>query len=179
MHGERIPIIEMQGQLLVSVQRELSDVDALALQDDILERLRDTGAHGVILDVTGVEVVDSYIGRVLNDVGHSAASMGADTVLVGLRPAVALTLVDMGVELNRLKAELTLDRALERLRSKQRAPTEGRGTPRLARHARLAPSAEEPSESGDEAKGGLPSRPWGADALAHPSRPVRTRPLAR
>jgi rsbT antagonist protein RsbS len=121
MHGERIPIIEMRGQLLVSVQRELSDVDALALQDDILARLRETSAKGVILDVTGVEIVDSYIARVFNDIGSSASSMGAQTVLVGLRPAVAMTLVEMGVELNRVFAELTLDRALERLEGRARS----------------------------------------------------------
>ena len=114
---ERIPIIEMRGQLLVSVQRELSDVDAVALQDDILARLRETGAGGVILDVTGMEIVDSYIARVFNDVGSSAASMGARTVLVGLRPAVAMTLVEMDVELTRVRSELTLDRALTYLES--------------------------------------------------------------
>ncbi|HEY3446535.1 MAG TPA: STAS domain-containing protein [Myxococcales bacterium] len=126
LRKERIPIIEMRGQLLVSVQRELNDVDAVALQDDILARLRETGARGVILDVTGMEIVDSYIARVFNDVGSSAASMGARTVLVGLRPAVAMTLVEMDVELTRVRSELTLDRALSFLeRDEQRGRSAG------------------------------------------------------
>jgi rsbT antagonist protein RsbS len=146
--NDRIPIIEMKGQLLVSVQRELTDVDALALQDDILLRLRETGAHGVILDVSGVEIVDSYIARVFNDVGTSAASMGARTVLVGLRPAVAMTLVEMDVELTRVRSELTLDRALAWLeetapRAKARLPgADGKDAPPLKPgHAPLAKAA--------------------------------------
>ena len=136
---DRIPIIEMRGQLLVSVQRELSDVDAVALQDDILARLRETGAHGVILDVSGVEIVDSYIARVFNDVGSSAASMGARTVLVGLRPAVAMTLVDMDVELTRVRSELTLDRALAFLEKQPGRSAPARADP--AKPGAAAPAA--------------------------------------
>ena len=115
MNSDPIPIAEVRGQLLISVQRELSDVDAVRLQQDILDRLRATGASGVVLDLSGVEVVDSYIARVFNDIGTAATTMGALAVLVGLRPAVALTLVEMDVELTSLRSELTLDRALETL----------------------------------------------------------------
>lgn len=113
---ERIPIIEVGGQLLISVQRELNDVDAVALQNDILSRLRESDARGVLLDVSGVDVVDSYIARVFNDIGSSTTSMGATTILVGLRPGVAMTLVEMGVELSRVRSALTLDLAMAMLR---------------------------------------------------------------
>jgi rsbT antagonist protein RsbS len=128
---ERVPIIETRGRLLVSVQKELSDVEALRLQDDILGRLRESPCDGVILDVSGVEVVDSYIARLFNDIGQSARSMGARTVLVGLRPAVAMTLVEMDVELTRVRTELDLDRALEYLEERRMEDNQKRFRGRL------------------------------------------------
>lgn len=125
MEHQRIPVIEMRGHLLVSIQRELNDVDALSLQDDLLQRLRESECHGVILDVLGVQIVDSYIARVLNDIGASARSMGARTVLVGLKPAVAMTLVEMDVELANLHAEMTLDRAIAYLEGAAAGPRPG------------------------------------------------------
>ncbi|MBI5546983.1 MAG: STAS domain-containing protein [Deltaproteobacteria bacterium] len=130
METERIPLLEMNGNLLVSIQRELSDVDALTLQNDILQRLRESGSRGVLLDVSGIEVVDSFIARVFNDIGCAAAALGAQAVLVGLRPAVAVTLVEMDVELGRIRTALTLERALALLGRTPKGPAPSRREPR-------------------------------------------------
>lgn len=80
-----------------------------------MDRVRESGAKGVVLDVSGVEIIDSYITRILNDIGRSVRFMGADCYLVGVRPAVAMTLVEMGVELDAVQTALNLDLALARL----------------------------------------------------------------
>lgn len=80
-----------------------------------MDRVRESGAKGVVLDVSGVEIIDSYITRILNDIGRSVRFMGADCYLVGVRPAVAMTLVEMGVELDSVQTALNLDLALARL----------------------------------------------------------------
>lgn len=80
-----------------------------------MDRVRESGARGVVLDVSGVEIIDSYITRILNDIGRSVRFMGADCYLVGVRPAVAMTLVEMGVELDSVQTALNLDLALARL----------------------------------------------------------------
>lgn len=80
-----------------------------------MDRVRESGAKGVVLDVSGVEIIDSYITRILNDIGRSVRFMGADCFLVGVRPAVAMTLVEMGVELDSVQTALNLDLALARL----------------------------------------------------------------
>jgi rsbT antagonist protein RsbS len=100
---------------LVSIQIELHDRLALDLQAALMERVRESGAKGVVLDVSGVEIIDSYITRILNDIGRSVRFMGADCFLFGVRPAVAMTLVEMGVELDAVETALNLDLALARL----------------------------------------------------------------
>ncbi len=115
-HGEQsVPIIQIRNCLLVSIQIELHDRLALDLQAALMERVRESGAKGVVLDVSGVEIIDSYITRILNDIGRSVRFMGADCYLVGVRPAVAMTLVEMGVELDAVETALNLDLALARL----------------------------------------------------------------
>jgi len=114
--GEQVvPIIQIRNCLLVSIQIELHDRLALDLQAALMERVRESGAKGVVLDVSGVEIIDSYITRILNDIGRSVRFMGADCFLVGVRPAVAMTLVEMGVELDAVETALNLDLALARL----------------------------------------------------------------
>ena len=110
-----LPIIEIRGFLLVSIQTELHDRLALELQTALMERVRALGVKGVILDVSWVEVIDSYITRILNDIGKSVRFMGAACYMVGIRPAVAMTLVEMGVELDAVSTALNLDLALEKL----------------------------------------------------------------
>jgi rsbT antagonist protein RsbS len=112
---QTIPIIQIRSCLLVSIQTELHDRLALELQESIMERVRLTDAKGVILDVSAVEVIDSYITRILNDIGKSVRFMGAVCYIVGIRPAVAMTLIEMGVELDSVNTALTLDLALEKL----------------------------------------------------------------
>ncbi|HVR11857.1 MAG TPA: STAS domain-containing protein [Thermoanaerobaculia bacterium] len=112
---QELPIIKIRSCLLVSIQTELHDRLALELQTALMERVRSLGVKGVILDVSWVEVIDSYITRILNDIGKSVRFMGADCYMVGIRPAVAMTLVEMGVELDAVSTALSLDAALERL----------------------------------------------------------------
>lgn len=113
MATQSIPIIEMKGCLLVSIQHELDDVEALQLQNDILNKLKVSGAGGLILDLSGVEVVDSFIARVFDDIARAAFALGAISFIAGFQPSVAMTLVDMGIELNHIKTVLTLDDALK------------------------------------------------------------------
>ena len=116
---QELPIIQIRNCLLVSIQTELHDRLALELQTALMERVRSLGVKGVILDVSWVEVIDSYITRILNDIGKSVRFMGADCYMVGIRPAVAMTLVEMGVELDAVSTALSLDAALERLELRQ------------------------------------------------------------
>jgi rsbT antagonist protein RsbS len=110
-----LPIIQIRNCLLVSIQTELHDQLALNLQASLMERVRNTGARGIILDVSAVEIIDSYITRILNDIGKSVRYRGAECYIVGIRPAVAMTLIEMGVELDAVNTALNLDLALEKL----------------------------------------------------------------
>ena len=116
---QELPIIQIRSCLLVSIQSELHDRLALELQTRLMERVRALGVRGVILDVSWVEVIDSYITRILNDIGKSVRFMGADCYMVGIRPAVAMTLVEMGVELDAVSTALSLDAALEKLEQRR------------------------------------------------------------
>jgi rsbT antagonist protein RsbS len=112
---QELAIIQIKNCLLVSIQTELHDRLALNLQAAIMERVRAVGARGIILDVSAVEIIDSYITRILNDIGKSVRYMGAECFIVGIRPAVAMTLIEMGVELDSVNTALNLDLALEKL----------------------------------------------------------------
>lgn len=113
--NHELPIIQIRGCLLVSIRSELHDRLALDLQSALAEEVRTHGVRGVILDVSWVQVIDSYITRILNDIGRSVRLMGAACYMVGIRPAVAMTLVEMGVELDAVATALNLDAALEKL----------------------------------------------------------------
>src|ERR1700687_2001267 len=112
---QELPIISIRGCLLVSIQTELHDRLALELRSALMERVRTQRVRGVILDVSWVEVIDSYITRILNDIGKSVRFMGAECFIVGIRPAVSMPLIEMGVELDSVHTALNLDLALERL----------------------------------------------------------------
>jgi len=112
----KIPILKIEDFLLVSVQTELHDKMAEELQKDIVEKLAQTNARGVLIDVTSLDVVDSFLGRLIGDTANMTRIMGARTVLVGLQPAVAITLVEFGVELKGVHTALNMDKGLQWLR---------------------------------------------------------------
>ena len=112
----RVPIIRVGDNLIATVQEDLLDHDALALQTDLGEALERTGARGVLIDMSVVETVDSFLGRLLNEVAVGARLLGAHTVVVGIQPAVAITLVELGLELKGIHTALDTDRGLALLR---------------------------------------------------------------
>ena len=122
---ERIPILKMGDLLLVSIQVDMHDQLALALQDDLTEKISKTGAHGVLIDISAVEVVDSFIGRMIANIAGMARILDARTVLVGMQPAVAITLVELGLTLPGVQTALDVERGMALLRSdRQRAATQ-------------------------------------------------------
>ena len=114
----RIPILALGDILLTSIQSDITDEHAVTLQNDILERLRQSRARGVILDITALDIVDSYMARILSETVQMAQLMGGDVVITGMNPMVALTLVEMGRELMRGMAALTLEQGVEKLRAR-------------------------------------------------------------
>jgi rsbT antagonist protein RsbS len=112
----RIPVIKVGDVLIASVQEELRDRDALELQADLIGTLERTGARGVLIDVSVVATVDSFLGRLLNDIAVGARLMGAVTVVVGIQPAVAITLVELGLELRGVYTASTPEKGLALLR---------------------------------------------------------------
>ncbi len=117
---ERIPILRIGDTLLVSVQGELSDSRALALQADLTERVTQTRARGVLLDISAVHLVDSFIGRVITESAAMAQLLNAATVVVGMRPAVAITLVELGLSLPGVHTAQNVQTGLELLRRERK-----------------------------------------------------------
>jgi rsbT antagonist protein RsbS len=117
---ERIPILKMGDLLLVSIQVDMHDQLALALQDDLTEKISRTGARGVLIDISAVEVVDSFIGRMIANIAAMARILDARTVLVGMQPAVAITLVELGLTLPGVHTALDVERGMAMLRSDRR-----------------------------------------------------------
>src|SRR4029079_6248212 len=120
---DRIPILKLGDLLLVTIQVDMHDQLALALEDDLGQRIVETGAHGVLIDISSVELVDSFIGRMLGNIAAMARVLDAITVVVGMRPAVAITLVDLGLSLPQIRTALDVDAGvalLERLLIAQR-----------------------------------------------------------
>ena len=109
---ERIPIYKIGTNLLVSIQIDLSDRDALTLQDDLSNKIVETRAHGVVIDISALEVVDSFIGRMLSTIASVSRVLDARTVVVGMRPAVAITLVELGLSLPGVETALDVERGL-------------------------------------------------------------------
>ena len=109
---ERIPIYKIGAILLVSIQTDLQDQDALNLQDDLSNKVVVTGARGVVIDISALEVVDSFIGRMLSNIAGVSRVLDARTIVVGMRPAVAITLVELGLSLPGVETALDVERAL-------------------------------------------------------------------
>lgn len=111
----RVPIIRVGDILLATIQEDLHDSDALAMQEALTTQLERTGARGVLLDFTTVQTVDSFLGRMLNDVVAAIRLLGATTVVVGIQPAVAVTLVELGLELKGIQTALDAERGMRLL----------------------------------------------------------------
>ena len=114
---ERIPILKMGDFLLVTIQVDMHDRLAVSLQDDLTERIVKTGAHGVLIDISSLEVVDSFIGRMLANIAAMSRVLDAETVIVGMQPAVAITLVELGLALRGVRTALNVEKGMELLRA--------------------------------------------------------------
>jgi rsbT antagonist protein RsbS len=112
---DRIPILRMGKVLLVTIQVDMQDQTALALQDDLAGKVVSTGATGVLIDISALEMVDSFIGRMLASISGITRVLDAATVVVGMKPAVAITLVELGLSLAGVKTALTVERGMQLL----------------------------------------------------------------
>ena len=114
----RVPIIHISNTLIATVHEELIDRDALALQDDLCKAIERTGAHGVLIDLSVVETLDSFLGRLLHDIARQARLLGAETVVVGMQPPVAITLVELGLEMKGVRTALNVEKGMALLRQR-------------------------------------------------------------
>ena len=112
---ERIPILKMGNLLLVTIQVDMHDRLAMTLQDDLTTRIVKDRAKGVLIDISALDLVDSFIGRMINNIAAMAKILDADTVLVGMQPAVAITLVELGLTLEGVKTALNVERGMTML----------------------------------------------------------------
>jgi rsbT antagonist protein RsbS len=129
----RVPILKYHDLLLTSVQVDLTDQEALDFQEDVLNRVQQCDSAGLVVDITGVDVVDSFMARVLNDTSQMVRLLGCEVVLCGVRPAVALTLMQMGRELIGVRTALNLEQGIDKVNA-------------LIRERTARPAAVEPAK---------------------------------
>lgn len=115
---DRIPILRMGNFLLVTIQIDLYDRLAINLESDLVNMVNKTQAKGVLIDISALSIVDSFMGRILGNIGNMARIMDAETVVVGMQPAVAITLVELGLELKGVHTALNVVKGMELLRNK-------------------------------------------------------------
>ena len=113
---DRIPILKIGDVLLVTIQVDMHDQLASALEEDLTSRIVSSGARGVLIDISALEIVDSFIGRMLDNIAAVSRVLDASTVVVGMRPAVAITLVELGLSLTGVKTALDVDRGMTLIR---------------------------------------------------------------
>ena len=111
----KIPILQLKDLLLSSIQVDLTDQDALDFQADVLTKVSETGAKGLLIDITALDVVDSFMARILNDTANMVQLLGTEAVICGMQPAVAITLVEMGRELIGVQTALNLDQGIDKI----------------------------------------------------------------
>ena len=114
---EHIPVLKMGAYLLVTIQVDMHDRLAMTLQDDLMARIVSARAKGVLIDISALEMVDSFIGRMLGEIASMSRILDAETVVVGMRPAVAITLVELGLSLTGVRTALNIERGMDLLRS--------------------------------------------------------------
>ena len=115
---ERIPILRMGKFLLVTIQIDLYDRLATTLESDLIRMVNKTGSRGVLIDISALSIVDSFMGRILGNIGSMSKIMDAETVVVGMQPAVAITLIELGLELKGVHTALNVERGMELLKEK-------------------------------------------------------------
>ncbi|RYY96193.1 MAG: STAS domain-containing protein [Chitinophagaceae bacterium] len=115
---DRIPILQMGRFLLVTIQVDLYDRLALNLESDLVQMVNKTGARGVLIDISALSIVDSFMGRIIGNIGSMSKIMDAETVVVGMQPAVAITLIELGLELRGVSTALNVERGMALLQTK-------------------------------------------------------------
>jgi rsbT antagonist protein RsbS len=131
---ERIPILKMGEFLLVTIQVDMHDRLALTLQDDLTEQIVKWHAHGVLIDISTLEMVDSFIGRMLSNIANMARLLDAQTVVVGMQPSVAITLVELGLPMKGIRTALDVEKGMQSLRvylDSNGYPQDGNGSPKI------------------------------------------------
>lgn len=123
---ERIPILQMGEFLLVTIQVDMHDRLAMTLQDDLTNRISQTNARGVLIDISALEIVDSFIGRVLGNIAKMSRVLDAETVVVGMQPAVAITLVELGLSLTGIRTALNVEKGMALLQKSLEAASRER-----------------------------------------------------
>lgn len=125
---EKIPILRMGDYLLVTIQVDMHDRLAISLQDDLTQMISETGAHGVLIDISSLDIVDSFIGRMLANIASMSRVLDAQTVVVGMQPAVAITLVELGLTLSGVRTALNVDAGMELLKKSVNGTTRNHGS---------------------------------------------------
>lgn len=118
---EKIPIIKMGDFLLVSIQVDMHDRLAMALQDDLTIRVAKERSKGVLIDISSLDVVDSFIGRMLDNIAAMTRALGTETVVVGMQPAVAITIVELGLSLENIYTAVNVDKGMALLEARMKA----------------------------------------------------------
>jgi rsbT antagonist protein RsbS len=113
---ERIPILQMGEFLLVTIQVDMHDRLAMTLQDDLTNRIVKTGVKGVLIEISSLEIVDSFMGRILTNIATMSRILDAETVVVGMQPAVAITIVELGLSLTKVRTALSVEKGMIMLR---------------------------------------------------------------
>jgi len=124
----KVPILKLKDILLTSIQIDLTDEDAIEFQDEILQEVTRTEAKGIIIDITALDVVDSFLARVLNNTANMVRLVGCEVVITGMPPSVALTLIEMGREMVNVETALNLDLGMEKIRQMILSREKGRHT---------------------------------------------------
>lgn len=119
---DRIPILKLGNALLVTIQVDMHDRLAMALEEDLSNKIVAARAKGVLIDISGLDIVDSFIGRMLDNIAAVSRMLDADTVVVGMRPAVAITLVELGLSLNGVKTALNVERGMALIQGQLNEP---------------------------------------------------------